>query len=162
VLDSAQTLAQLKPVLQDDQVAKVNQNIKYDWQVLRQHHIDLAGAAGDPMVADYLLHAGERSHSMDVLATRYLNHQVIPITDLIGKGKAQLGMEEVATDRVAEYSGEDADVAWRLCEHLEPQLAARGLAKLYDDVEIPLIEVLAELEFNGIRINLSFLQQLSE
>jgi DNA polymerase-1 len=163
VLDSAKTLAQLRPILENPQVAKVNQNIKYDCMVLRQHQINLAGACGDSMLADYLLHAGERSHSMDVLASRYLKHQVIPITDLIGKsGKKQLRIDEVSTARVAEYSGEDADVAWRLCEHLEPQLAAVGLAELYNDLEIPLIEVLAELEFNGVRLDLPFLEQLSQ
>ena len=81
--------------------------------------------AGDPMVADYLLHAGERSHNLEELARRYLNHQVIPITDLIGKKsrkQPQLRMDQVPTDRVAVYSGEDADVAWRLCGLLEPQL----------------------------------------
>jgi DNA polymerase-1 len=162
-LDPARTLAALRPVLEDERVAKVNQNIKYDLQVLRQHGVALAGVVGDPMVADYLLHAGERSHNMDALANRYLNHQVITITDLIGKkGKNQLRIDEVPSARVAEYSGEDADVAWRLCEYLEPQLATRGLAKLYTDVEVPLIDVLAELEFNGIRIDLPFLERLSQ
>src|SRR5439155_4726036 len=113
--------------LEGPDVAKINQNIKYDLMVLRQQGVTLRSVVGDPMVADYLLHAGERSHNMEALAQRYLNHQVIPITDLIGKkGKNQLRMDQVATDKVAEYSGEDADVAWRLAELLEPQLAANG------------------------------------
>ena len=129
--------------------------------VLREHGVTLAGVAGDPMVADYLLHAGERSHSMDDLANRYLDHQVIPITDLIGKGKSQLRVDQVATARVAQYSGEDADVAWRLCSLLDPKLEDQGLAKLYQELEIPLIEVLAELEFNGVRLDLPLLERLS-
>jgi DNA polymerase-1 len=121
------------------------------------------------MIADYLLHAGERSHNMEVLAEKHLQHQVIPITDLIGKrGKKQLPMEQVSTARVADYAGEDADVAWRLCEVLEPQLEVSdhnqpaALRPLYDDLEIPLIEVLAELEFNGIRLDLGLLERLGK
>ena len=124
--------------------------------------VNVASVVGDPMVGDYLLHAGERSHGMEELAIRYLSHRVIPITDLIGKGKNQLRMDQVPTAKVAEYSGEDADVAWRLCERLEPELAASGLARLYADVEVPLIEVLAELEFNGIRLDLARLRRMSE
>src|SRR5207245_1217053 len=102
-----------------------NQNIKYDQIVLRQHGIELAGVAGDSMVADYLLHAGERGHNMEDLSNRYLNHSVIPLTDLIGKnGKNQLVMDQVPTARVAEYAGENANIAWRLCDLLEPQLKA--------------------------------------
>ena len=100
------------------------------------------------MVADYLLHAGERSHNLETWHSRYLHHQVIPITDLIGKKaqEPQLRMDQVPTARVAEYSGEDADVAWRLCRLLEPQLAAGRAGEPVRRLEIPLIEVLAELE----------------
>ena len=162
-LDPEETLAKLKPLLEAERPAKVNQNIKYDRMVLRQHGIDLRGVVGDPMLADYLLHAGERNHNMEVLARDYLHHQVIPITDLIGKkGKNQKRMDEVATARVAEYSGEDADVALRLCDLLEPQLDAAGLRTLYDELEIPLIEVLAELESNGIRLDVPLLRRLGE
>jgi DNA polymerase-1 len=161
-LDPGQTLEQLRGVLEDPSVAKVNQNIKYDLLVLRGRGLAPAGVAGDSMVADYLLRSGERSHSLEVLAQQYLHHQVIPITDLIGKkGKKQLRMDQVATARVAEYSGEDADVAWRLCERLEPELKKENLKSLYDDLEVPLIEVLAELEYNGIRLDVPFLRRLS-
>jgi DNA polymerase-1 len=163
ILDLTPTLAALRPTLENPRTAKVNQNIKYDLLVFRQQGIALAGVAGDPMVADYLLHAGERNHNMDVLARTHLNHQVIPITDLIGKkGKKQLRMDEVATARVAEYSGEDADVAWRLSDILETQVTRQGLKKLYDELEVPLIEVLAELEFNGIRLDIPLLKRLGE
>src|SRR5207248_8367839 len=114
------------PVLEDPAVAKVNQNIKYDLLVLRNHGVEVRGVAGDPMVADYLLHAGERSHNLEELSRRYLNHPVIPITDLIGKKtkkQPQLRMDEVPTAKVADYAGEDADVAWRLVHLLEGQLA---------------------------------------
>jgi DNA polymerase-1 len=160
-LDAATLLDELRPILEDAGIAKINQNIKYDWIVLRQHGIQLAGVVGDPMVGDYLLHAGRRSHNMEDLATRYLQHAVIPITDLIGKGKNQLRMDEVPTAKVAEYSGEDADVALRLCEHVEAELTSEGLKDLYDTLEVPLIEVLAELEYNGIRLGLPVLERLS-
>jgi DNA polymerase-1 len=169
LLDSEATLARLRPIFEDPHVAKINQNIKYDLLVLRGKGIRACGVAGDSMVADYLLHAGERSHGLDELSRRYLNHQVIPITDLIGKKSRktpQLSMDQVATERVAVYSGEDADVAWRLCELLETQLdqpealAKGSLRKLYEDVEVPLIEVLAELEYNGIRLDIPLLQRL--
>ncbi len=170
LLDEKPVLAKLRPVLENPAVAKVNQNVKYDLLVMRRHGIRVAGVAGDSMVADYLLHAGERSHNLEELARRYLNHQIIPITDLIGKKnrkQPQLRMDQVPTDRVAVYAGEDADLAWRLCHLLEAQLenvttAGHSLRKLYDDLEVPLIDVLAELEANGIRIDLNRLRQLSE
>jgi len=164
LLPTGPTLEQLRPILEDPNVAKVNQNIKYDLLVLRRHGVTVAGVAGDSMVADYLLHAGERSHGLDELARRYLDHVNISITELIGKkakGKPQLPMDQVPTEKVAEYSGEDADVAWRLCERLEPELAREDLEALYDDLEVPLIEVLAELEYNGIKLDLAFLKKLS-
>src|SRR5262249_40361777 len=156
--DEKQTLEQLRSVLENPQTVKVNQNIKYDMQVLRRHGINMAGIVGDPMIADYLLHAGERSHNMEVLADKHLQHQVIPITDLIGKGKKQLAMDQVPAAQVAEYAGEDADVAWRLCDKLEPILEQQNWKRpasyepdaqarvpfkeifLYDDLEVPLIE----------------------
>jgi DNA polymerase-1 len=163
VLEPNRTLTQLAKVLEDPKVAKVNQNIKYDWLALRHQGVRLTGVAGDPMVADYLLHAGERSHNLADLASRYLNHQVIPITDLIGKkSKNQLRIDQVATARVAEYSGEDAEVAWRLSGLLEERLRAEKLDTLYREVEVPLIEVLAEMEFTGVRLDVPFLRRLSE
>src|SRR5262249_42688714 len=171
-LDPDQTLRRLRPLLEDPAIEKVNQNIKFDLLVLRGHSVTPAGIAGDSMVADYLLHAGERSHNLEDLALRYLNHRVIPITDLIGKKtkkQPQLRMDQVPTLRVAEYSGEDADVAWRLCELLEPKLESlsrapgvASLRKLYHDLEVPLIEVLAEMEYNGIRLDVPLLNRLAQ
>jgi DNA polymerase-1 len=195
VLDAEQTLARLKPILEDASIGKLNQNMKYDWQVLLRHGIRMAGIVGDSMLADYLLHAGTRNHNLDALAMDHLQHRNISITDLIGKGKNQLRMDQVSTARVAEYAGEDADVAWRLCMKLEPMLAelrfkrngvpeskaavgprstehagSRGASPLrtdsdlylYDDLEVPLIEVLAEMEFTGIRLDVPLLQRISK
>jgi len=162
-LDPKKTLAALKPIFEDPAKRKVNQNVKFDALVLRANGVELSGVAGDSMIADYLLHAGERGHNLEELSRRYLAHQVIPITDLIGKKTKktpQLTMDQVPTARVAEYAGEDADCAWRLVNLLEPQLEKAGLRKLYDEVEVPLIEVLAELEFNGIRVDTARLKKL--
>ena len=181
VLDIATVVAELKPILENPAVEKINQNIKYDWQVLRGHGVHMRGVAGDSMVADYLLHAGERSHGMEVLAEKHLGHRVIPITALIGKGKNQKCMDEIDCEQVKEYAAEDADVAWRLCDKLEPMLEKLGFKAaggsheppeekptergacllLYDDLEIPLIEVLAEIEFTGIRLDVPLLQRMS-
>jgi DNA polymerase-1 len=183
LLEPEATLDQLKAILEDPKVGKVNQNIKYDWQVFKNSGIHMLGIVGDSMLADYLLHAGTRNHNLDALAMDHLGHRNIPISDLIGKGKKQLRMDQVPSARVAEYAGEDADVAWRLCDKLEPMLVElrfkqsepEALAKvqnpfanasgsdlyLYDDLEIPLIEVLAEMEFTGIRLDVPLLQRMS-
>jgi DNA polymerase-1 len=176
VLDLTATLERLRPILEDPAIAKVNQNIKFDLLVLRAYGINLAGVAGDSMVADYLLNAGERARGKEELASRHLHHQVIPIAALIGektRNGAQKQLDEVDPARVAVYAGEDADLAWRLCAKLEkelsgePPLGATGsparpsLRRLYDELEVPLIEVLAELEFNGITLDVALLRRLS-
>ncbi len=161
LLDEPATLAALKPILEDAKVAKVNQNIKYDALCLGRHGVRVAGIAGDSMVADYLLRAGERSHGLDELARRQLGHENIHIEELIGKGKKQIRMDEVPTEAVCRYAAEDADVAWRLTNLLEAELDREGMRKLYDEVEIPLIETLIEVESAGIRLDVPFLERLS-
>ncbi|MFO0801104.1 MAG: DNA polymerase I [Gemmataceae bacterium] len=162
VLDPDSVLAALKPLFENPAVKKVNQNIKYDLLVLRQSGVRLAGVAGDPMVAHYLLHAGERSHGLDDLTRNYFGHENIPISDLIGKGKKQIGMAQVRTAKVAAYAGEDADAALRVANRLEPEIDQGGLRALYETLELPLINVLAELEFNGVRLDVPFLAKLSK
>lgn len=162
LLNPDKTLTALKPILEDPSVAKVNHNIKYDQLVFRANGVNLAGVAGDSMIAHYLLHAGERTHGLDTLTQNYFGHENISITELIGKGKKQITMAEVATDKAAQYAGEDADAAWRLAEVLEPELVTENLRKLYDEVEIPLIDVLAELEFNGVLLDLPLLKRLGD
>lgn len=170
-LDTNTTLARLKPLLEDASVQKVNQNIKYDLLVLRAHGITLAGVAGDSMVADYVLYPGERTRNKEELSIRHLNHQVTPIEDLIGKKSKktpQLSIDQVPARRVADYAGQDADIAWRLCDKLEAELESlsrapgvASLRRLYEDVEVPLIEVLAAMEYNGIRVDVPLLERLS-
>src|SRR5262245_16068458 len=160
-LDPAAVLNDLKPILEDPAVQKVNQNIKYDQIVLKAAGIELKGVAGDSMVAHYLLHSGERTHNLDELTRKYFGHENISITELIGKGKNQKTMAEVPTDKVCAYSAEDADAAWRLTNVLEADLDKSGLRGIYSTLEIPLIEVLADLEATGIRLDVPFLQKLS-
>lgn len=173
LLDLKDALKELKPILESPKPEKVNQNIKYDMQVFWRYGIDLQGVVGDPMVADYLLHAGQRAHNLEVLAEKHLGHRVIPITDLIGKGKQQRRMDEIQCARVAEYAGEDADVALRLCARLESMLHewkfkrpadgnGKGSFYLYDDLEIPLIRVLADMETQGIRLDVPLLNRQSK
>jgi DNA polymerase I len=160
-LDPDTVLKDLKPILEDPAVQKVNQNIKYDQIVLRAAGIELKGVTGDSMVAHYLLHSGERTHNLDELTRKYLGHENISITELIGKGKTQKTMAEVPTDKVCAYAAEDADAAWRLTNLLEADLNKSPLRKVYDEVEVPLIEVLVDLEATGIRLDVPFLQKLS-
>jgi DNA polymerase-1 len=162
LLPPESTLAALKPILEDPKVAKVNQNIKYDLLVLRASGVELKGIAGDSMVAHYLLHAGERTHDLDGLTKHYFGHGKIATKELLGSGKKQITMDQVPTDKVGAYAGEDADAAWRLTGLLEPQLETINARKLYDEIEIPLIDVLAELEFNGVLLDLPFLKTVGD
>jgi len=160
-LDPDAVLKDLKPILEDPAVHKVNQNIKYDQIALRAAGVELQGVAGDSMLAHYLLHSGERTHNLDELARKYLKHENVAITELIGKGKNQKSMLEVSIDKVCAYAAEDADVAWRLTNLLEAELDSSGLRTIYDTLEVPLIEVLADVEATGIRVDVPFLQKLS-
>ncbi|HEX6984133.1 MAG TPA: DNA polymerase I, partial [Planctomycetaceae bacterium] len=161
VLDAKAVIDSLKPILEDPEVEVGNQNIKYDLIVLRRAGVEVRTLGVDPMVGDYLLDAGARSHSLDTLARRYLNHDMIPITDLIGKGKEQKRMFEVEVERVAEYAAEDADVAWQLSGLIADRLRKEHLWDLYWDLERPLIAVLAEMEFNGVRVDVEELKRQS-
>jgi len=160
-LDPETTLEALRPVLEDAAVEKVGQNLKYDMIVLRSAGIELAGVAFDTMVASYLLDAGERNHSLDELARRYLDHTTIKISDLIGTGKKQKRMDEVPVGKVLDYAGEDALVPWRLRPILAAKLEETNLQKLFAELELPLIDVLVELESNGVKVDVQRLAELS-
>ena len=135
--------------------------MKYDLTVLLGAGAEIAAVGVDPMVADYLLAAGERSHSLDALARRHLDRRTTPITDLIGKGKDQKLMFEVDVDEVTDYAAEDADVAWQLAGLMREKLEAEHLWELYETVERPLIPVLARMEHVGIKLDPSELAEQS-
>ena len=142
-------------------IEKVGQNIKYDMLALRRAGVELAGPVTDTMVLSYLLESGERNHNLDQLSQRLLDHTMIPITDLIGKGKNQGRMDQVAVDRVAEYAGEDADATWRIETILTAKVREQGLWTLYAELERPLIAVLARMEAAGVEVDVERLKQLS-
>ena len=158
-LDPDAALEALRPILEDPAIGKCGQNIKYDLIVLRQAGIELQGVAFDTMIASYLLAPERRTQAMDALARDLLGLQTIPISDLIGKGKKQVTMLEVELDKVAEYAGEDADVTWRLYELLAPKLESEGLRKLFDELEMPLLSVLADMENEGVALDLERLEE---
>ncbi len=162
VVDPATAADALRPLLENPAIAKIGQNLKYDVIVLRSAGIRLAGTAFDTMVASYLLDAGERNHNLDDLASRYLNHTNIKISELIGKGKNQRRMDDVPIAQVGPYAAEDADVPLRLKPLLEARLEEMGLEKLNETVEVPLVEVLADMEFAGIRVDPARLAELSQ
>ena len=161
-LDQADVLARLKPILEDPAIGKFGHNLKYDALVLRGAGIKLAGVQLDTMVADYLLSPGERNHSIDDLAKRYFNHQTIKISDLIGSGRNQIRLDQVPIQQVKEYAAEDADIPFRVSDILLKRLDRAGLQQLYGDVEVPLLQVLSEMEWAGIRVNRERLNTLSD
>ncbi len=142
-----------KPVFENESIIKVGQNIKYDNIVLQSYGITVKGKLFDTMLAHYLLQPEVR-HNMDVLAETYLHYQPISITELIGKkGKEQRNMRNVIVDIAAEYAAEDADITLQLKNKLAPQLARQQLEKLFNEVEIPLLNVLADIERNGVKVD---------
>ncbi|MHC5054513.1 MAG: DNA polymerase I [Planctomycetota bacterium] len=152
-LDEGEVLAKLGPILEDPKRHKVGQNAKYDMIVLRRAGVAMRGLDFDTMVASYLLDAGSRSHGIDALALQHLGFRKIATTEIIGKGREQTTMDRVPVDKVARYACEDADIAWRLCGVLEKGIRDRGLEELYRELELPLVDVLAEIEWNGIAVD---------
>ncbi len=155
-------LERFRSVLEDEKILKVGQNIKYDLHVLAAHGVRLRGPLFDTMVAHYLLQP-ELRHGMDYMAETLLAYRPVSITALIGpKGKNQKNMRDVPVEEVAEYAAEDADITWRLYKHLEPELPADELESLFRDVEMPLVQVLADMEREGIRLDVKALNSFSE
>ena len=160
-LDADAIRPKLAPILADPNVKKIGQNIKYDMLVLRNAHMPIKGVHFDTMVASYCLDP-ERSHSMDEMAADYLDYRCIPISALIGKGKNQLTFDMVDTAAACEYSAEDADVTFRLYLYLRERLEREPpLEKLFEQVEMPLVPVLAEMEYNGVSLDTRVLRKMS-
>lgn len=142
----------VRPLFEDERIAKIGQNIKFDLMVLRRLGIEIRGRKYDTMILHYLLDPESR-HNMNALSERYLNYKPIEIETLIGKGSKQLTMDLVNVERVKEYAAEDADVTLRLKQVLYPQVEEIGLQHLYFEVEEPMIAVLADIEMAGVRID---------
>ncbi len=161
-LDRSTVLARLKPVLENPEIRKVGQNLKYDLLVLKRNGIDMRGMAFDTMIASYVLNPGKPSHSLEALALEYLNHKVTTYEDVTGQGKNRKSFQEVAIESATRYSCEDADMVLRLKAELEPSLKEHGLERLFYEIEMPLMEVLAEMERTGVKIDVKFLQVFSK
>lgn len=151
----------LGPIFADARIRKCGQNCKFDLQVLRAAEIPVDGLDFDTMVASFVLDATRRSHGIDALALDLLNFKKIPTHELIGKGKDQLTFDRLPIEPVCEYAAEDADVALRLRELFEKQLTGSPLEGLFREVELPLVHVLAEMEFNGVALDTDLLARLS-
>ncbi len=151
-----------KEVYEDPKIMKIGQNLKYDLEVLRNYGIELAGPMWDTMIAHYLIQP-ELHHNMDYMAEIYLNYQTIHIDELIGpKGKNQKSMRDLLPSQVYEYAAEDADITLRLKNKLEPELKKFECEKLFYEIEMPLMPVLAEMEMNGVCLDTDSLRETSK
>lgn len=160
--EAQELIQQLHPFFEAENIQKVGQNLKYDIKVLRKYNVKVKGELFDTMLAHYLINPDMR-HNMDILAETYLNYTPISITELIGKkGKNQLSMRDVPIEKQTEYAVEDADITLQLKEHFEKELGEANTQKLFDEIEIPLLRVLADMELEGINLNEDFLMSLSE
>lgn len=155
-------LKALKEVMEDENVKKIGQNLKFDLKVFNKYKINLGGIFFDTMIASYLLNPSEYQHNLDYLALKFLDHKMIPITDLIGSGKKQISFALVPVTDAAIYSCEDVDFTLRLKEIFQPKLNEFKLEKLFYEVELPLLEVLAEMELNGVCIDVAYLEEMSD
>ncbi len=154
-------IEEIRPFFEDESIEKTGQNLKYDIKILKKYNVPVKGKLFDTMLAHYLINPDMR-HNMDVLSETYLNYTPQPITELIGKkGKGQITMRDVPVEKQTEYAVEDADVTFQLKEHFQTELGAANTQKLFDEIEIPLLRVLVDMELEGINLNEDFLKKLS-
>ncbi len=153
-------LNMLKPMLEDESILKIGQNMKYDAKIFARVGIDLA-PIDDTMLLSYALHAGLHNHGMDALSERYLDHKPIPIKPLIGTGKSAITFDKVKVDVAVPYAAEDADITLRLWELFKPRLHQAQVTTVYETMERPLVPVLAQMERNGIKVDRDVLSRMS-
>jgi len=162
-LDIDMVLSRLKPILENPNVAKCGQNLKYDWHVLQNHGISLKGMQFDTMLESYSLNSVATRHNMDDLALKYLNHRTTHFEEIAGKGKKQLTFNQIEIETAAHYAAEDADITLQLHQTLWQQLEAEpALKKVFTDIEMPLMPVLAHMERNGVLLDTDMLAVQSE
>jgi DNA polymerase-1 len=163
LLPCVEVLAALKPILCDERIKKVGHNIKYDLLVMRENGLDMCGVELDSMIAAFLLDSSRMQYGIDRLAMDLLKFRKVPTVDLLGKGKQQITMDQVELQKIACYASEDADIALRLSDMLGAKLDEYPeLKKLAADVEIPLIDVLVEMEHNGVAVDPTVLKEQSD
>ncbi|MFB4362626.1 DNA polymerase I [Pantoea sp. BS_8] len=162
-LDRDAVLAQLKPLLEDPDVSKVGQNLKYDRGVLKNYDIELAGIKYDTMLESYILNSVVGKHDMDSLSARWLNHKTVTFEEIAGKGKNQLTFNQIALEQAAHYAAEDADVTLQLHLKMWPELEKEaGPKKVFEQIEMPLLRVISRIERNGVLIDQAILAQHSK
>ncbi|WP_067037796.1 DNA polymerase I [Allomuricauda sp. CP2A] len=159
--DAMPLIEKLRPFFESEEIEKIGQNLKYDIKVMLNYGVEVKGKLFDTMLAHYLINPDMR-HGMDVLAETYLNYTPVSITELIGKkGKNQLNMRQVPLDKQTEYAVEDADVTYQLAQKFRPELKEAKTDKLFEEIEVPLLRVLADMEREGINLNEDYLKELS-
>ena len=159
-MDAAEALKLLKPVLEDEAVLKIGQNMKYDAKIFARQGIRVA-SIDDTMLMSYAMYSGLHGHGMDALSERYLGHNPIPIKSLLGTGKAAVTFDRVAVDEAVKYAAEDADVTLRLWRLFKPQLHRARVTTVYETLERPMVAVLAEMEMAGIIVDRENLSRMS-
>lgn len=157
-----EVLEQLAPLLTDPKRPKIGQNIKYDYQVLRRHGIEMQGLWFDTMLASYLLNPVRSSQGLDSLSVEFLDHKMISYEEVAGKGKEQVNFSQVPVERASIYSCEDADATFLLQRLFLPRLAETGMERLLFELEMPLVKILAEMELEGVMVDLPLLRELSD
>ena len=155
-------LERLRPILEDEEIKKVGQNIKYEWIVLKRYGIHLRGIDGDTMIASYLLNPTKHNHNLGEIAQEYLDRSVTDYKEVVGTGAKTLTFDQIGLEKAKDYSCEDADVTLQLAHLLFPKLKEGGLKDLFDEVEMPLVMVLAKMEMDGVRIDLDLLLEYSK
>ena len=159
---SSQEMAPLRDLLEDASVIKVAQNSKFDVLALRRAGVEVRGLDFDTMLASYVLDPGRRSHGLDVLALEFLDHRMTSFQELCGRGKTAIPFDECPVDCARDYSCEDADMALQLHDRFAPQLEAYDLVRLFREIEMPLVQVLARMEQEGVSIDLEWFRSLKE
>lgn len=155
-------MAVLKPILEDETIAKVGQNIKFDWHILKRYGAEIKGIHDDTMLASYIFDPTGNRHNMDALAELYLNFTTTPFTEIAGKGKSQKTFDEIDIETASHYACEDADITLQLQRSIVPRLKAESAQyKVYEEIEVPLISVLAKMEHEGILVDADHLEALS-
>ncbi|WBG90945.1 DNA polymerase I [Pantoea piersonii] len=162
-LDRLEVLAQLKPILEDNNALKVGQNLKYDRGVLKNYDIELGGIKFDTMLESYILNSVVGKHDMDSLSARWLNHKTVTFEEIAGKGKNQLTFNQIALEQAAHYAAEDADVTLQLHLKMWAELEKEaGPKKIFEEIEMPLVTVISRVERNGVLIDQGILAQHSK
>ncbi len=160
-LDRAETLAALRPLLTAPAVPKAGQNIKYDYLVMKNNGIDISPVSFDTMVASYVINPSRRTHNLETISLEYLGHRPISYKDVAGSGKGQITFDQVPVEEASRYSAEDAYLTYRLIPILEKKMNELSLGRLFEEIEMPLVIVLADMEMTGVRVDEKALGALS-